>query len=404
VTAQEKSIERLINQAARREADDSRSARSRPGDKGLIERRYDMKIGLDVTQAVKREGRGIARYIRCVSPYLANDIPGLEATLCIRGARWRNRSMVTGMALATQRSWLPFTPVMSTRGLDLFHSFGNHLPAWSDVPCTFTIHDFRALDLSVSKNKRRTRLHRNIERADGIICLTEHGRSRLMKHYPELDVACVDVITHGVDHTVFHPRDTAMVARKAASMGLKQPFLLQLGSWFPHKNLELSIRAFARSRVFAEGFHLVFVGGGAGRPHLESLKQLAGAEGVEDRITWIDHADNLDLPFLLNATSCLLQPSRYEGFALPLFEAMASGVPGVVSDSSCLPEVAGGVWPVGNQDDPDGFAAGIDAMSLDEIARTIAIRAGRERAAEFTWAKTAVKMADFFSRVLEKRK
>jgi len=85
-----------------------------------------------------------------------------------------------------------------------------------------------------------------------------------------------------------------------------------------------------------------------------------------------------DLPLLLSAAVALLQPSRYEGFALPLLEAMAVGVPGVVSDSSCLPEVSGGIWPIAGQDDPTAFAAGMDRVALDPAARATAIEAGLE--------------------------
>ena len=103
---------------------------------------------------------------------------------------------------------------------------------------------------------------------------------------------------------------------------------------------------------------------------------------------------------LLSAAAALLQPSRYEGFALPLLEAMAVGVPGVVSDSSCLPEVSGGIWPVAGQDDPAAFSAGMDRMALDTSARAEAVRAGLERAAGFTWAETARRTAAFFRQVL----
>lgn len=360
----------------------------------------DLRVGLDVTQAVKRKGRGITRYIRNVAPRLAEDAPGLCATFCICGERWLRRSLLDRMAPDTRRAWLPLPFWMSVRGLDLFHSFGNHLPALSTVPLTFTIHDFRALDLPAGRAQRSSRLHRNIERAAGIICLTEHGRSRLMRHYPELNADCVAVIPHGVDHRTFYPRDPAVVAKAVASQGLDRPYLLQLGSWFPHKNLELSIRAYARSAARRNDFDLVFIGGGATPSYRQSLLELARAEGVSDRITWIEDADEDRLPVLLNAASCLLQPSRYEGFALPLLEAMASGVPGVVSDSSCLPEVSAGVWPVAGEDDAEAFAQGMDAMTLDGAARSAAVHAGLAHAANFTWRRTAADTVAFFRRVL----
>lgn len=363
-------------------------------------RESGMRVGLDITQAVKLRGRGIARYIREVTPRLGDPALGLQPTCCIRGHRWWRRGLVAEMAPAAPRSWLPLPFWMTTGNLDLFHSFGNHLPARCGVPRTFTVHDFRSLDRGPAHGARRSRLRRNIERADGILCLTEHGRERLLHHYPDFDPRRLAVVPHGVDRDRFCPQDPERARAAAARQGLDRPFLIQLGSWFPHKNLELSIRGYARSRARAEGYLLAFVGGGASPAYAASLAELAAGEGVGDSLRWIENVSGDELPLLLSAAAALLQPSRYEGFALPLLEAMAVGVPGVVSDSSCLPEVSGGIWPVAGQDDPAAFAAGMDHMALDPAARAAAVQAGLERAARFTWDETARRTAEFFRQVL----
>jgi glycosyltransferase involved in cell wall biosynthesis len=360
-----------------------------------------MRVGLDITQAVKRKGRGIARYIRQVLPPLSEVSPHLDMSLYIRGDRWWRRKLVRDLLPGTPRSWLPFPSWLSTRNLDLFHSFGNHLPGVSGVPLTFTVHDFRALDRPPEQGFGGNRLRRNLERADGVLCLTEHGRQRLLHHYPDFDPARLAVVPHGVDPSVFCPQDAALASMTSAKYSLERPFIVQLGSWFPHKNLELSIRAFARCRARTEGHRLVFVGGGASREYMALLTALADSEGVLESTVWVEDVPGRDLPGLLAASACLLQPSRYEGFALPLLEAMAVGIPGVVSDSSCLPEVSGGIWPIAGQNDTGAFAAGIDAMALQGQARTAAIQSGLERAADFTWEKTAEKTAAFFRRVLQ---
>ena len=359
-----------------------------------------MRIGLDITQAVKRKGRGIARYIREILPRLADPELGLQPTYCIRSARWWRRSLVAGLQPGTPRAWLPFPFWLSTGGLELFHSFGNHLPSLSSVPLTFTIHDFRALDSPLEKGIGGDRLRRNIERSDGVLCLTEHGRRRLLHHYPDYRPSRLAVVPHGVDRQRFRQRDPQESAAASARLGISQPFFLQLGSWFPHKNLELSIRAFARCRARSEGFTLVFAGGGATPDYAARLLELARSEGAAESVQWIEDVAGDDLPLLLSASAALLQPSRYEGFALPLLEAMAAGVPGVVSDSSCLPEVSGGIWPISGQDDPAAFAAGMDAVTLDQAVRDAAIQAGLERAADFSWERTARRTVEFFRQVL----
>ena len=358
-----------------------------------------MRVGLDITQAVKRRGRGIAHYIREVVPRLADPSLGLDATFCIRGERWWRRGLVADMVPAAPRSWLPLSSWLTAGGLELFHSFGNHLPQIARTPLTFTVHDFRALDRPPDRGIGGDRLRRNIERASGVLCLTEHGRARLLHHYPDFEPQRLAVVPHGVDRHRFCPQDPQLSRATALKYGLDSPFLIQLGSWFPHKNLELAIRAFALSKARSEGFRLAFVGGGATVDYANELAELANREGVSDAIRWIEDVSGADLPRLLAAAAALLQPSRYEGFALPLLEAMAVGLPGVVADSSCLPEVSGGVWPIAAQDDIAAFAAAIDDMALDGPKRSGAVKAGLERAAQFTWEETARRTAAFFRQV-----
>lgn len=355
-----------------------------------------LKAGLDVTQAVKRQGRGIARYIRQVVPPLA--ALDIEPTLCIRGHRWFARSQVADLAPGAPRAWMPRASRLPQRPLDLFHGFGNHLPRPGGVPLAFTVHDVRALDRPAGYEGRE-RLLRNLGRAAGVLCLTEYGRTRLLHHCPELGQRPLAVVPHGVDHAAFRPQDPQRAAAVAARYGLRPPFLLQLGSWFPHKNLELSIHALARSRARAEGYTLAFVGGGAPRGYRRRLEDLARGEGVAERLVWVDHVPGPDLPALIGAAAALLQPSRYEGFALPLLEAMAVGTPGVAADASCLPEVSAGHWPLADPDDPEAFAAGIDRVTLDAEARAATVAAGRTHAGRFTWQRTAAQTLAFWQRL-----
>ncbi len=356
------------------------------------------RIGLDVTQAVKRRGRGIARYIREVVAAMPAD--GLPADLFIRGHRWFQRSLIDDMGPGRRRRWMANTSRLGGKDISLFHSFGNHLPRHASCPLTFTVHDVRALD-EPAGYEGKERLQRNIGRATGIICLTHYGRGRLLHHYPDLDGNNIVVIPHGVDHSRFMPVDEDLQNAVRRQLGLQRPYLLQLGSWFPHKNLELSIRAWLRSDSYLQGRDLVFVGGGAPDGYRDELARLLDATETTGRVHWIEHVGGEQLAPLLAAADCLLQPSRYEGFALPLLEAMACGTPGVVSDSSCLPEVSNGIWPSAGVDDPDAFAADIDLMTLDTAARDTAIQAGLAYAQGFTWEGTARANDQFFRHILE---
>lgn len=363
-----------------------------------------MRVGLDISQAVKRKARGIARYIREILPHLlaqaSHEPDGFQPFVYVRGDRIFRRGPLNKLSGDAPVRWLPFRLFLPGLGLDLFHSFGNYLPARSRVPVTFTLHDFRALDLEGAQPG--SRLHCNVDRSDGIVCLTEHGRSRLLHHFPDYDPGRIAIVPHGVNHDRFRPIDEKTARQAAARHGLRAPYLLQLGSWFPHKNLELSIEGWARSQACSEGFRLAFVGGGASDNYRSALVGKANELGVEDRIDWVEDVPGSDIPAVVAAASCLLQPSRYEGFALPLLEAMATGTPGVVSDSTCLPEVSGGVWPVTGPDDADVFASAIDAVTLDAAFRDKTIAEGIAHAANFTWERSARETLAFFQRIVEK--
>jgi alpha-1,3-rhamnosyl/mannosyltransferase len=181
-----------------------------------------------------------------------------------------------------------------------------------------------------------------------------------------------------------------------AGAGIEGPFLLQLGSFFPHKNLELSIESYARSRARKEGVHLVFIGGGS-KEHSAQLKRRCEELDLSEEVHWVDGVKAPAVPLVLAAAEALLFPSRYEGFGLPILEAMASGVPGVSSSCACLPEIVGDAWQTCGPDDPDGFSAALDQTLFDGEQRAERIRLGLARASAFTWERCATRTAEFLA-------
>ena len=359
-----------------------------------------MRIGFDITQAVKKHGRGIHRYIHEILPAFAKVHQDWPTTLCIRGTRWWQKNLAAELIPSAPRRWMPLDAWVSAKGLDHFHSFGNHLPPWGTLSRSFTIHDFRAVDFPDEVGASKQRLKRNIQRADAILCLTQHGRETLHRHY-DFPEDRVIVVPHGVDHQKFCPQDEEKSKTVAAKFGLHRPFVMQLGSWFPHKNLELSLRGFAESKLFQEGFQLALIGGGASGSYQQELQNLVSDLRIAKQVHWINNVSGGELPPLIAAASCLLQPSRYEGFALPVLEAMAVGIPGVVADATCLPEVSAGVWPKVNPDDVKGWAEAMDEMVLQNQARELATAGGLVHAAGFTWEKTATLTGEFLQKAAE---
>jgi alpha-1,3-rhamnosyl/mannosyltransferase len=365
-----------------------------------------LRIGFDVSSAAGHQQRGIAGYIRSLLPALAEIAPQIEPVLFLRDERWLRKSLLEDLIPGAEFRWM-MEPVRAPLGdLDAFHGMGTRLPRSQAVPRSFTLHDMRGFDLgggveSRSGRRGNRRKTETIRRAEGVICLTEYGKARLLKHFPQVAPDTVQVIGHGVDPGRFHPYDEEDRRPVLGRLGLDGPYFLQLGSFFPHKNLELSIRGFARSRASKDEFRLVFAGGGGSEAHCAGLHALVESLGLSERITWIDDLPSDALPVVLSGARGLLMPSRYEGFGLPILEAMASGVPGVCSTSTCLPEVTGGIWDACDPDDDEVFAEAIDRLAHDDSAHAQRATAGLARAQEFTWERCAASTASFLRRVAE---
>ena len=361
-----------------------------------------LRIGFDVTSATSHRARGIASYIRALLPALTRSAPWIEPVLFLRDERWLRKSTIADLLPCAERRWL-IEPVKSPlAGIDIFHGMGTRLPRATHLSRSFTLHDLRGFDLGAnsaasSAEKRATRKGRTIRAANRILCISEHCRARLLHHFPETDDETIQVIHHGVDHGRFYPRDRSESEEALTEIGVKTPFLLQLGSFFPHKNLSLSIESYARSRARQEGLSLVLAGGGG---DTLKLKSRCDQLGISETVTWVEDLSEASLPLVLSAASALLFPSRYEGFGLPLLEAMAAGVPGVSSNCTSLTEVAGGVWKTCDPDDVERFSAAIDEVLFDSEERAARVSEGLAHASLFTWDRCAAQTAEFLSSLL----
>ncbi len=278
-------------------------------------------------------------------------------------------------------------------------------PLGCHVPVVTTVHDVsylehpeyftwdRALQL-------RLTVGRTVARAAKILTGTEHARNAILRVYPNLEENKVLVVPLAAAPE-FRP-----ISREAATSTVRErfsirgPFILSVGDMQPRKNHIGLIRAFAKLvKAYPQLTHnLVLVG----KPTWFSpkIKDAARESGVEDRIQFFGFVSDADLLQLYNACDCFVFPSFYEGFGFPALEAMACGRAVVCSDASALPEVV------------DGAAILFDPYAIDEMVRAIADvlldaelrgrmeRLGIQRAAHFSWQKTAQKTLEVFHQVV----
>jgi glycosyltransferase involved in cell wall biosynthesis len=208
-------------------------------------------------------------------------------------------------------------------------------------------------------------------RAARVVTVSEFSRRELAEL---TGVDRVDVVAGGVDAR-FTPAADAAGAR--AALGLERPYVLCVASHTARKNLGALVPA-ARA-LAADGVEVVVAGG-----HRPQFAREAGLDGLR----LLGHVDDALLPGLYAGAEAFVLPSHYEGFGLPVLEAMASGVPVVAADAAALPETCGGAARL-VAPDGDALAAALAALLRDPAERERLRAAGRERARAFTWERTA---------------
>lgn len=280
---------------------------------------------------------------------------------------------------------------ISRLGLDLYHALHHFLPPRLRVPrVVLTLHDliwvehpslikggrFGAIHSGITHLFARAAMRYATGRADRIIAVSAHSRSRALEFY-RLDPTRVEVVHHGVDHGAF-----TFGSGPAAS----PPYFLGIGNTRPYKNMPAALQAFAICARQRADVRLVIAGRG---DSVAALEPLARSLGVADRVRFVGPVAHWPLLELLHGAAALVFPSLVEGFGFPVLEAMSAGCPVIASRAPAVVEVAGGAALLCEATEPDQFAAAMTKLLDDRQLRNELRVRGRERAAQFSWERCA---------------
>jgi glycosyltransferase involved in cell wall biosynthesis len=191
-----------------------------------------------------------------------------------------------------------------------------------------------------------------------------------------------------VDSRYFKTTDVKIIEAYRLRFSLQDPFILFVGERRPHKNISGVIQAFkAFTTMSPKPYQLVV----AGKPYASyrEPERLAESLGLRDRVHFIDSPPDGDVHLLFQSAEALLLLSRYEGFGLPLLEAMASGTPVIAANTSSLPEVVGDAGIIVPVDDPEAASEAIRQVVNGGNDRDKYIERGHDRARQFTWERCA---------------
>ncbi len=319
------------------------------------------------------------------------------AWLNFRGGRRLARRLDKWTA-APQGRWIDWQTRRRQRqvlgALDVFHASDVVQLATPGVAQVATVFDLSPLhwpEYHLGRNVElfeRKMVHLS-QQADRIIAISQATADDLAAHYPAI-AGRVEVVPCGVDAAFRPVTDRAAQADVRRKYGIPAPdYLLFVGTLEPRKNLVRLVEAYAALRA-AEGAAtppLVLTGnrGWHDGPIFEAVER----KQMHDHIHFTGQVADEDLPGLYSGAACFIYPSLFEGFGLPLLEAMACGAPVITSNTSSLPEVAGDAALLVPPEDVDALAGALGRLLNDAALCTELRQRGLAQAARFSWERTA---------------
>lgn len=346
-----------------------------------------MRVAVEAGR-LRRDRRGIGRLVRNLVVEMARQRPALALTLHAPRAdhaALRDELAARVPGLAERLDFAPPSALRRTTAAVAWYPWATLPWRTPDVPLVVSVHDLAPmLQLDhrwwkVAKRlKYRWRFARTVQRASAVLTLSAFSRDEILRRLPA-DPRRVHVTLLAADDLPLDaPEDTAPLARA----GVTGPFFLTVGGQEGRKNLRTLYAAMARLEADGGAVPLVQCGPGLG----PDARRLVG------RAPWLRHVgfvSDAQLVTLYRRATALVYPSRYEGFGLPVLEAMAAGGRVICADASSLPEVAGSAaltfpWP-----DAEALAVRLRRLLTDPAVGEALASAGPAQAARFSWARTA---------------
>ena len=303
--------------------------------------------------------------------------------------------------IAWEQSVLPLELVRE--GADLLHALGFVSPVAWRGRTVVTVYDLSFLRFPETFN-RSNRIYLSqftppsLRRADRVITISEETRRDVIELCgvpPER----VTAILLAADER-FEPAAPDDVTAFRARHDLPDRSVLYQGTLQPRKNVETLVRAYARLRDQGSDDHILVLAGPRGWQY-ESIFELTRQLGLADSVRFPGFVPDDDLPLWYSSATVFAYPSVYEGFGLPLLEAMACGAPVVSSNASSLPEVVGDAGVLVDPSDVEGLCSALRQLLEDEPRRQALATAGRARAQTFSWRRTASETVQVYREVLE---
>ncbi len=342
---------------------------------------------LDALSQIDKENKYII-YVDSVAPSLTlNDNFRIKFTYCSRKNPMHD---------------LEFYSFLKTDKINLFHSMHSWLPRFipKGIKMVVTIHDlfsFTDPDFFIKYKSfhKYFQLYfryvtgRTLKKADTIVAVSNYCKNEIIKHFPETD-GRVEVISNalGIDGKAF----TSEVRL------INDDYFLYIGNCRSYKNTGVLIKGFHEflKKDKHLGLKLVIAGNDA----CEGIRAIINELGIGRNIVFLTNPTDQEIANLYAYASAVIMPSKFEGFGIPVLEAMNFGVPVIISDAEALVEVAGDAAAVFERNKPEELAQVLEKLITDRTLGECLRKKGYARAKEFTWESSAFKLINLYRKVL----
>ncbi len=370
-----------------------------------------MRIGFDAKRAYFNFS-GLGNYSRNTIGYLSHKFPDNEFYLYIP----RKRNQIQNGALKNHtlvypQSWRErnFSSFWRSYWLgkqlvrdkiELYHGLSNEIPfdiVRNHVPSVVTIHDliflrfpewYNPIDRKIYCRKAKF----SCRNADRVIAISEQTRSDIV-HYLKIPEEKIDVVYQGCDPDFYEQWDETKKQNLAQKYQLPESYILYIGTIEPRKNLLQVIKARHRGNL---DIPLMVIG--RSTPYIKQIQEYIAEHALEN-ITFLQNVPNEDLPGIYQMADAFVYPSRFEGFGIPILEALFSRTPVITSSGGCFKEAGGNSSMYVDPDDTDEMVHAIRLVLEDEKLRSEMQEKGYEHAQKFKEDIIADNLMEVYSKV-----
>jgi glycosyltransferase involved in cell wall biosynthesis len=228
---------------------------------------------------------------------------------------------------------------------------------------------------------------------DDVITISKSSKKDLSR-FSGINQDNIHVAELGIDRWSVTEKDNPIIKRLMKAYNIYKPYLLYLGTIEPRKNIQLLLNAFRRTNYLERKYILILAGqkGWMVRELIEDIR----TEEKKGNVIWIGYVHDLIKPFLIRGAELFLYPSLYEGFGIPVLEAMSMQVPTITSLAPAMDEIAGDAALLIPPDDEIAMANAIKKVVSDESLNRSLIQKGKSRAKLYTWHNTAKKIIEIY--------